>query len=151
MASNHRCGLQLTAMGLFKKCAFHPHIRHFYMGSPRASRSFSRSVFFGNLGFDLNARIKKTIRAKMERPDVACNVMASQLGFKTQRYMLEELLAECSHLSNFYPKFHCKLNYIENFWATVKRRTHDNCVYTFSGLCNAVPRALVDVSIVKIH
>jgi len=37
------------------------------MGSPRASRLFSRNVVFGNLGSDLNARIKKTIRAKMER------------------------------------------------------------------------------------
>jgi len=67
MVSNHRCGLRLTATGLFKKCVFHPHIRHFYMGSPRAW-SFLRNVVFGNLGSDLNARIKKTIRAKMERP-----------------------------------------------------------------------------------
>ncbi len=58
-ASNHRCGLRLMATGLFKKCAFHPHICHFYMGSPRASRSFSRSMVFGNLGSNLNARIKK--------------------------------------------------------------------------------------------
>ncbi len=67
-ASNHRCGLRLTATGLFKKCVFHPHIRHFYMGSLRASRSFPRTVVFGNLGSNLNARIKKTICAKMERP-----------------------------------------------------------------------------------
>jgi hypothetical protein len=50
----------------------------------------------------------------MERP-AARNVMASQPNFKTQRCLLEELLAKRGHLSIFYPKFHYKLNYIENF------------------------------------
>jgi hypothetical protein len=65
--------------------------------------------------------------------------------------MLEELLAERGHLSIFYPKFHCELNYIENFWAVVKRRTWDNCDYTFLGLCNAVSRAFADVLVVEIR
>jgi hypothetical protein len=43
------------------------------------------------------------------------NVMANQPDFKAQRCQLEELLAEHGHLSIFYPKFHCELNYIKKF------------------------------------
>jgi hypothetical protein len=78
------------------------------------------------------------------------NVMASQPDFKAQHCLLEELLVERGHLSIFYPKFHCKLNYIENFWAVVKRRTRDNYNYILPELCNAVPRALTDVLVVEI-
>jgi hypothetical protein len=77
--------------------------------------------------------------------------MASQPDFKAQHCLLEELLAECGHLSNFYLQFHCELNYIENFWAAVKRCMRDNCDYTFSRLCNVVPRTLADVSVVEIR
>jgi hypothetical protein len=64
---------------------------------------------------------------------------------------IEGVACRTGHLSIFYPKFHCELNYIENFWAVVKRRTQDNYDYIFPGLCNVVPRALADVSVVEIH
>jgi hypothetical protein len=93
----------------------------------------------------------KTNLCKDGKACYARNVMANQPDFKAQRYLLEELLAEHGHLSIFYPKFHCELDYIENFWAVVKRHTRDNCDYTFPGLCNVVPRALTDVLVVEIH
>lgn len=34
----------------------------------------------------------------------------------------------------FYPKFHWKLNYIEYFWAAVKRYTRENYNYSFKEL-----------------
>jgi hypothetical protein len=107
-------------------------------------------MVFGNLVFDLNARIKKNNPCKDGNACCARNVMASQLDFKAQRCLLEELLAERDHLSIFYPKFHCELNYIKNFWVAMKRRTRDNCDYTFPGLCNAVSCVFANLSVVEI-
>jgi hypothetical protein len=101
-------------------------------------------------GLRLECTDQKNNLCKDGKACCARNVMASQPDFKAQHYLLEELLAECGHLSIFYPKFHCKLNYIENFWAAVKRRTRDNCDYTFPRLCNAIPHALANVPIVEI-
>ena len=42
--------------------------------------------------------------------------MASQPDFKAQRGMLQEAIIAAGHEVIFYPKFHCELNYIENFW-----------------------------------
>jgi hypothetical protein len=32
----------------------------------------------------------------------------------------EEVITACGHLYDFYPKFHCELNYIEQYWGAVK-------------------------------
>ena len=34
----------------------------------------------------------------------------------------------------FYPKLHCRLNYIGFFWGGVKRYTRENCNYSFLDL-----------------
>ena len=34
--------------------------------------------------------------------------------------MLETIILEAGHGVIFYPKFHCKLNYIEYYWAALK-------------------------------
>ena len=37
--------------------------------------------------------------------------------------MLEHVIVQAGHEVIFYPKFHCELNYIEYYWAAVKRYT----------------------------
>jgi hypothetical protein len=102
-------------------------------------------------GLRLECKDKKNNPCKDGRAYCVRNVMANQPDFKAQHCLLEELLAKHGHLSIFYPKFHCELNYIENFWAIVKRHTRDNCDYTFPRLCNAVSCALADVLVVEIR
>jgi transposase len=39
-----------------------------------------------------------------------------------QKSQLEELAERRGHLAFFYPKYHCELNHIENYWGWSKRR-----------------------------
>ncbi|RPB25935.1 hypothetical protein L211DRAFT_856557 [Terfezia boudieri ATCC MYA-4762] len=48
----------------------------------------------------------------------------------SQRGYLQEVIEARRHYEIFYPKFHCKLNFIEFFWAAVKRYAHENCEYS---------------------
>ena len=37
-----------------------------------------------------------------------------------QKSELEELITARGHICDFYPKFHCELNFIEQYWGTAK-------------------------------
>ena len=37
-----------------------------------------------------------------------------------QKSELEEFITMRGHICDFYPKFHCKLNFIEQYWGAVK-------------------------------
>jgi hypothetical protein len=43
-----------------------------------------------------------------------------QSDFIAQKSQLEEYITSHGHLCDFYPKFHCELNFIEQYWGTVK-------------------------------
>ncbi len=43
-----------------------------------------------------------------------------QPDFITQKTQLEELIELCGHLCDFYPKYHCELNFIEQYWGAAK-------------------------------
>ncbi len=105
VTDNHKCGLRLTATGLFKKCAFHPHIRHFYMGEPKGLKIVLEESGLWQPGLRLECKDQKNNPCKDGKACCACNVMASQPDFKAQRYLLEELLAEGIHLSIFTQNF----------------------------------------------
>ena len=45
----------------------------------------------------------------------AQKLMSKQSDFLAQKGWLEEAIIAVEHQVIFYPKFHCKLNYIENF------------------------------------
>ena len=47
-----------------------------------------------------------------------------QPDFMAQKPLLQEYIKSRSHLCNFYSKYHCKLNFIEQYWGTAKLYFH---------------------------
>ena len=47
-------------------------------------------------------------------------LLFTQPDFIAQKSHLKEYVISRGHLCNFYPKFHCELNFIEMYWGAVK-------------------------------
>ncbi|KIM88188.1 hypothetical protein PILCRDRAFT_95554 [Piloderma croceum F 1598] len=63
----------------------------------------------------------KGFKCKAGRTDCCCRcVMFCQLDFVAQKLHLEEYVTLRGHICDFYLKFHCELNFIEQYWGTVK-------------------------------
>jgi len=45
-----------------------------------------------------------------------------QPDFVSQKSELKELIESRGHLCDFYPKYHCELNFIEQYWGAAKMR-----------------------------
>ena len=71
----------------------------------------------------------------------ARRVLGAERDFQNQ----EEVEA-LGHRVLFYPKFHCKLNFIERYWRRAKWFARENCGYDFEALKATVPEALASVS-----
>jgi len=57
------------------------------------------------------------------RADYCCRrLLFSQPDFVGHKSQLQELIKSRGHLCNFYPKYHCELNFIEQYWGTAKLR-----------------------------
>ena len=57
------------------------------------------------------------------RVDCCCRrALFTQPDFANQRSQLQELIERHGHLCNFYPKYHCELNFIEQYWGAAKAR-----------------------------
>ena len=57
------------------------------------------------------------------RIDCCCRrLLFNQPDFVCQKSQLEELIESRSHLCDFYPKYHCELNFIEQYWGAAKLR-----------------------------
>jgi hypothetical protein len=41
-----------------------------------------------------------------------------------QKSKLQEFIESHSHLCDFYPKYHCELNFIEQYWGAAKFQYH---------------------------
>jgi len=55
--------------------------------------------------------------------DCCCRrILFTQPDFCAQKSALEEYITSRSHICDFYPKFHCELNFIEQYWGAVKFR-----------------------------
>jgi hypothetical protein len=53
--------------------------------------------------------------------DCCCRrTLFNQPDFKNVKSHLEELITGRGHICDFYPKFHCELNYIEQYWGAAK-------------------------------
>jgi hypothetical protein len=59
------------------------------------------------------------------RTDCCCRrILFSQPDFVSQKSQLQELVESRGHLCDFYPKYHCELNFIEQYWGAAKLRFH---------------------------
>ncbi|KIJ56048.1 hypothetical protein M422DRAFT_239241 [Sphaerobolus stellatus SS14] len=57
------------------------------------------------------------------RTDCCCRrLLFTQPDFVNQKSHLEELITSQNHICDFYTKFHCELNFIEQYWGAAKLR-----------------------------
>lgn len=57
------------------------------------------------------------------RKDCCCRrLLFTQPDFVNQKSHLEELITSQGHICDFYPKYHCELNFIEQYWGAAKLR-----------------------------
>ena len=55
------------------------------------------------------------------RKDCCCRrVLFTQPDFVNQKSHLQELITSRGHICDFYPKYHCELNFIEQYWGAAK-------------------------------
>ncbi|KAI0245324.1 hypothetical protein BJV78DRAFT_1277445 [Lactifluus subvellereus] len=54
-----------------------------------------------------------------------CWLLFTQADFIGQKSQREELIERHGHLCDFYPKYHCELNFIEQYWGAVKAQFHE--------------------------
>lgn len=70
----------------------------------------------------LNAQCEG-FKCEAGRTDCCCRrLLFNQLDFQTQKSALQELVECRGHICDFYPKYHCELNFIEQYWGASKYR-----------------------------
>lgn len=77
-------------------------------------------------------------------------ILDLQPDFKSQKSLVQEVIENAGHLCIILPKFHCKLNFIEYFWGSVKQWLGMHCDYTFQTLQENMPKALASVDYILI-
>lgn len=73
---------------------------------------------------------EKGLRAQYEgfkcepgKTDCCCRrLLLTQPDFVNQKSHLEEHITARGHICDFYPKYHCELNFIEQYWRAAKMR-----------------------------
>ena len=82
-------------------------------------------------------------------PEGGCfarRVLEAERDFQDQKGRLQEEVEALGHRVLFYPKFHCKLNFIERYWCRAKWFARENCGHDFEALKTTVPEALASVT-----
>jgi hypothetical protein len=70
----------------------------------------------------LNAQCEG-FKCEVGRSDCCCRrVLFNQPDFVQQKSALHELVERRGHICDFYPKYHCELNFIEQYWGAAKFR-----------------------------
>lgn len=67
--------------------------------------------------------LRRQCRGKCEVTATACccrRILYLQPDFASQKSHLEELIESRGHVCDFYPKYHCELNFIEQYWGAAK-------------------------------
>ncbi len=72
----------------------------------------------------------KGFKCVLGKIDCCCRrVLFEQPDFKAHKSWLEEHITNCGHMCDFYPKYHCELNFIEQYWGAAKK-TYQNTQHT---------------------
>jgi len=90
-------------------------------------------------------------RCEVGKGCCALRILEAQHDFRNEKSLLETVIVEAGHEAIFYPKFHCELNYIEYYWAALKRFTRENCKYSFPELERTVLMAMDSVTLKTIR
>ena len=64
--------------------------------------------------------------------------MAKECDFKNEMNMLQKLISGRNHLCQFLPKFHCDLNWTENFWGKSKPYVRKLIDGAWMTMCQAI-------------
>jgi hypothetical protein len=84
--------------------------------------------------------------------DCCCRrLLFSQPDFPNHKSQLQELVESCGHLCNFYPKYHCELNFIEQYWAAKLRFHSMERVATIEKMGQQVVASLDDIPLLQIR
>ena len=88
-----------------------------------------------------------------DRNNCCCQkLLFHQLDFVSQKSELQEAVKNCGHLCNFYPKYHCELNFIEQYWGAAKLKFHKaGRGATLEDMKKKVLASLDDIPLDKIH
>ena len=90
-------------------------------------------------------------RCEVGKGYCALRILEAEEDFRNEISLLETIIQAAGHEVIFYPKFHCELNYIEYYWAALKRYTRDNCQYSFAELEPTVLRAMDSIEVKTIR
>src|SRR5713101_4816825 len=72
--------------------------------------------------------------------------------FTTQQSQLEEFVTSQGHICDFYPKYHCELNFIEQYWGASKYHYWTTAQTTnIAEMEKNVLTSLDDVPLLQIH
>ncbi|KAF8223805.1 hypothetical protein L208DRAFT_1315040, partial [Tricholoma matsutake] len=68
----------------------------------------------------LNAQCEG-FKCEAGKTDCCCHrLLFTQPDFENQKSHLEEFITAQGHICDFYPKYHCELNFIEQYWGAAK-------------------------------
>src|SRR5258706_3170450 len=90
-------------------------------------------------------------RCEVGKGCCALRILEAEDDFRNEVSLLETVIRAAGHDVIFYPKFHCELNYIEYYWAALKRYTREHCKYSFPELEKTVLEAMGSVDIKTIR
>ena len=87
------------------------------------------------------------------RTDCCCRrLLFSQQDFSNHKSQLQELIESRGHLCDFYPKYHCELNFIEQYWGAAKLRFRSmERAATIEKMAKHVVSCLDDIPLLQIR
>ena len=124
-------GLSARRMTLKPKAEWFPVLDGVRMRDAQLPNGQSQLLYFppDDPKISLRGHFKGTRQILSERgkwfpmdADAARDILFNEPDFVNQKSALEELFISRGHICDFYPKFHCELNFIEQYWGASKRR-----------------------------
>jgi transposase len=68
----------------------------------------------------VHKQVSRDNRGKFIKDCCGRKIISLQPDFLAQRSALVEMIEDSGHVCIFFPKFHCELNFIEQYWGAAK-------------------------------